>query len=165
MAVPNTTRIVTLDFLGFKQEVTKGPFARMFAMTVPAKYVEEANRQTDVAIRSGIINNLRPPADRFNLTFIVGVVSLIAVLIGAVVIVKSSLIKFPKLRVANSLIVSTMFVFFSMNFNPRNVDILATRSYARIVLAYLSNIILFFIVIYLVATVVSLLRQKMFNKK
>jgi len=96
MTVPNTTRTVTLDFLGFKQDVTKGPFARMFAMTVPAKYIEEASRQTDETLNKGIINNIRVPADRFDLhglqqkpVLIVGIASLVAVVIAAVAIMNN----------------------------------------------------------------------------
>jgi hypothetical protein len=93
MTVPNTARTVVLDFLGFKQEVTKGPFARMFAMTVPTKYIEEASRQTEEMISNGIIKNHLAPADRFNpfrnqknSVFTVGIGSLVAIIIGAIAI-------------------------------------------------------------------------------
>lgn len=95
ITVPNTMRTVTLDFLGLKQEVTKGPFARMFAMTIPAKYIEEASRQTDETFSNEIVNNLRAPADRFNPSrsqknpiFVVGIASLIVIVIGAIAIIK-----------------------------------------------------------------------------
>jgi hypothetical protein len=95
MSVPSSTRTVTLDFMGYKQEVTKGPFARMFAMTVPAKYVEVAGNQPDQAFKNGIVDNRPSVMDSFNLTttqrkqaFIVGIVSIAAVVISAIFILR-----------------------------------------------------------------------------
>jgi len=87
MTVPNSARTVTLDFLGLKQEVTKGPFARMFAMTIPAQYIEKASQQPDSVIASGIISN--KTSVQKSSGFIVGVISLIAVAIAAVAIVNN----------------------------------------------------------------------------
>jgi len=87
MTVPNSARTVTLDFLGLKQEVTKGPFTRMFAMTIPAQYIEKASQQPDSVIESGIISN--KTSVQKSSGFIVGVISLIAVVIAAVAIVNN----------------------------------------------------------------------------
>jgi len=68
--IPKERRTVDLNFLGFKQEVTKGPFTRVYAMTIPASYVEQAKMKTESELWSGfvdkteamtIINNPRQP--------------------------------------------------------------------------------------------------------
>ena len=83
ISVPETTRIITLDFLGYKQEVTKGPLARMYAMKVPAKYIEEAAKLSDLVFEEGIIDNSNNSMKQFlnqiNLKstgFVTGIVSL-----------------------------------------------------------------------------------------
>ena len=88
MIVPTATSTVTLDFLSYKQEVTKGPFARMFAMTIPAKYVVEAGRQSDTVINSGTIKNQSAPNQKTP-TLVIGIASLLAVAIAILVIFKS----------------------------------------------------------------------------
>jgi len=70
---------------------------------------------------------------------------------------------FSKRRLAGSLAVSVIFVFWAMNFVSRNVDILATRSLPRIIISYLLNISLFFIVFYLVFTAALLLYKIIFK--
>jgi len=65
-----------------------------------------------------------------------------------------------KSRIATSLVVSAIFVFISMNFNPRNVNILATRSLGVVILDYIFNIVLFFVVIYLVLSAIMFLYSK-----
>jgi len=66
-------------------------------------------------------------------------------------------------RIAISLIISAVFVFVSMNFNPRNVNILASRSLSVVILDYVLNILLFFVVIYLVLSAVMFLYHKVFK--
>jgi len=71
---------------------------------------------------------------------------------------------FSKRRLAGSLAVSVIFVFWAMNFVSRNVDILATRSLPRIVINYLLNISFFFIIFYLVFTAALLLYKRILKK-
>lgn len=71
---------------------------------------------------------------------------------------------FSKKRLAGCLVISVIFVFWAMNFFPRNVDILVTRSLPRIIVDYLFNISLFFIIFYLVCTVAILLYERMKRK-
>jgi len=71
---------------------------------------------------------------------------------------------FSKRRLAGSLAVSVIFVFWAMNFVSRNVDILATRSLPRIIISYLLNISLFFIFFYLVFTAALLLYKRILKK-
>lgn len=69
-----------------------------------------------------------------------------------------------KKRIVASLILSAFFVFYAMNFNPRNINILATKSLGGVMFAYISNIVLFFIIFYLVATLVITLYRKIFKR-
>jgi hypothetical protein len=95
ITVPKSVRSVTLDFLGFKQEVTKGPFVRMYALTVPAKYIEEAVRQPESTLKEGIVNNQTNPLARIGRigsqkspAFVIGIISLFIIGFGAVMIFK-----------------------------------------------------------------------------
>jgi|GEM_PF-798356 len=67
---------------------------------------------------------------------------------------------FSKRRLAGSLAVSVIFVFWAMNFVSRNIDILVTRSLPRIIISYLLNISFFFIIFYLFFTAAILLYKK-----
>ena len=55
-----------------------------------------------------------------------------------------------KMRTIWSAILSIILVIFAMNFVERNMEILANRTTSRIVFDYALNIVIFFIVIYLV---------------
>jgi hypothetical protein len=68
-----------------------------------------------------------------------------------------------KSRIAISLIVAAIFVFMAMNFNPRNINILATRSTIRIIVDYALNIALFFVIFYLLTTLAVFLYKKIFK--
>ncbi len=68
-----------------------------------------------------------------------------------------------KTRLAISLAVSTFFVFISFNFDARNIAILNTRSTERIFFNYVLNILLFFVIIYLIATVTTVIYRKIFK--
>ena len=57
-----------------------------------------------------------------------------------------------KMRAIISAILSIILVIFAMNFVERNIEILANRTTGRIIFDYALNIIIFFIVIYLLIT-------------
>jgi len=57
-----------------------------------------------------------------------------------------------KTRAIASAVLAILFVIFAMNFVGRNIGILAARSTGRIIFDYALNIIIFFIVIYLLIT-------------
>jgi hypothetical protein len=52
-------------------------------------------------------------------------------------------------------VLSLLLVFYALNFTPRAIMILATRSFVVQVLDYIVNFLLFFVVIYLVATLAA----------
>lgn len=54
--VPVEEREVTLDFLGLKQDVTNGPFARIYAFTIPQEYITKAEGKTQEELQQGIID-------------------------------------------------------------------------------------------------------------
>jgi len=56
--VPETKRIENLNFLGLEQEVTKGPFARVFALTVPADYLKEMERTMPTSVIDNEIDTI-----------------------------------------------------------------------------------------------------------
>jgi hypothetical protein len=57
--VPDDKRVVNLEFLGLKQEVTKGPFARVYAFKIPNSYIESAKSKSDEELNKGIIDNTK----------------------------------------------------------------------------------------------------------
>lgn len=59
---------------------------------------------------------------------------------------------------------SIILVIYGMNFVVRNVEIMATRTLVRQIFNYGSNILLFFIVFYLLISL-SVYIIKLFNKK
>jgi putative effector of murein hydrolase LrgA (UPF0299 family) len=64
-------------------------------------------------------------------------------------------------RVVISAVLSVLLEFYAFNFVPRNVSIIATRSFSRQIFDYVLNFVIFFIVIYLVITLVThLLKRK-----
>jgi len=64
-----------------------------------------------------------------------------------------------------SLGLSVIIVIYSMNFVPRNVAIMAERTLARQIFNYAINIILFFIVIYLLLSLFTWVYKKIFSRK
>jgi hypothetical protein len=60
-----------------------------------------------------------------------------------------------KVRAIVSAVVALLLVFYALNFTPRAIAILATRSFVIQVLDYLLNFTLFFVVIYLVASLIA----------
>jgi len=69
-----------------------------------------------------------------------------------------------KKRAIISTILSIILVIFAMNFVSRNVNILTQRSGGRIVFDYALNIVIFFIIIYLIITLVAFIYLKLTNK-
>lgn len=55
-------------------------------------------------------------------------------------------------RAAVTAVLALLLVFYALNFTPRAVMILATRSFVVQVLDYILNFLLFFVVIYLIAS-------------
>jgi len=55
-------RQVNFDFLGFKQEVTKGYFARLVAIKIPQKYLDAAAQKTKTELTAGLVT----PPKNFN---------------------------------------------------------------------------------------------------
>lgn len=55
LKVPVEKKIVTLNFLGLTQEVTKGSFARIFAFTIPDSYIQKASLKTEEDLEKGIV--------------------------------------------------------------------------------------------------------------
>jgi hypothetical protein len=60
-----------------------------------------------------------------------------------------------KVRAIISAVVALILVFYALNFTPRAIAILATRSFVVQVLDYIVNFLLFFVVVYLAATLVA----------
>lgn len=56
-------------------------------------------------------------------------------------------------------VLSLLLVFYALNFTPRAIAILATRSFVVQVLDYLLNFTLFFVVIYLLAGLATFIVQ------
>ena len=65
-----------------------------------------------------------------------------------------------KLRVIFSLILSALVVFYAFNFSPRNANIIASRSAGQQVFDYTLNFVFFFVVIYIISSVIIYLYQK-----
>ncbi len=55
--VSDDQRVVTLDFMGLKQEVTKGSFARVYAFKIGSAYVDAAKAKSDAELNNGVIDN------------------------------------------------------------------------------------------------------------
>lgn len=55
--VPESQRVLNLNFLGLKQEITKGPFARVYAFRIPQFYVEQAKLKSFDELNKGMIDN------------------------------------------------------------------------------------------------------------
>ena len=63
-----------------------------------------------------------------------------------------------------SAVLSLLLEFYTFNFVPRNIDIIATRSLSRQIGDYVLNFLVFFIVFYLVLTLGAYLIKKIFPK-
>jgi O-antigen/teichoic acid export membrane protein len=57
-----------------------------------------------------------------------------------------------KTRIIVAVAVSIALVFYFFNFIPRDITILASRSFGRQILDYLLNFCLFFIIVYLLSS-------------
>jgi hypothetical protein len=64
-------------------------------------------------------------------------------------------------RAAVAALLSILFVFYAFNFIPRAIMILATRSLGRIVFDWVINFAVFFILIYLLASLATFIYQKL----
>jgi hypothetical protein len=69
-----------------------------------------------------------------------------------------------KVRAIISAVLSIIFVVISMNFSQRNVNILAQRSMESIIFDYILNIVLFFVVFYLLISLLTWSYLKIFKK-
>jgi len=63
-----------------------------------------------------------------------------------------------------SAVLSLLLEFYTFNFVPRNIGIMATRSLSRQIGDYMLNFLVFFIVFYLVLTLGAYLIKKIFPK-
>lgn len=59
---------------------------------------------------------------------------------------------------------SVLFVIYSMNFIPRNIAIMAERTLSRQIFNYAVNILLFFVVIYLILSLLVWIYKKILIK-
>jgi len=57
VTVPTSKKTVDFDFLGYKQQVNKGPWVRMVAIKIPAEYVQKASSQPESVIEAGLFGN------------------------------------------------------------------------------------------------------------
>lgn len=72
---------------------------------------------------------------------------------------------FSKKRVWTAAILSLVLIFYFFNFVQRNVDIIETRSMTRKIFDYGLNFAIFFVVIYLVLTLLIYLYKLVVTKK
>lgn len=73
--------------------------------------------------------------------------------------------RLSKKRALISAIISLTFVFYAFNFVPKNINIIETRSLPRQIFGYGLNFVLFFIVIYLILTLIARLIPHSRNTK
>lgn len=66
-----------------------------------------------------------------------------------------------KYRIMISSVFSAILVFYSFNFIPRNVSIIASRSLGRQIIDYILNFVLFTVVIYLALSLISFILKKL----
>ncbi|MGB9613649.1 MAG: hypothetical protein ACPL4K_05720, partial [Candidatus Margulisiibacteriota bacterium] len=57
LTVPKTKRTVNFNFLGYKQEISKGPWVRMVAIKIPAEYIQKAAEQPESAFSESLFDN------------------------------------------------------------------------------------------------------------
>ena len=57
VTVPTSKKTVDFDFLGYKQQINKGPWVRMVAIKIPAEYVQKASSQPESVIEAGLFGN------------------------------------------------------------------------------------------------------------
>lgn len=70
---------------------------------------------------------------------------------------------FTKLRLVVTAIISLLLVFYLFNFVPRNINIVASRSLAIKIFDYILNFIIFFVVIYIAASLIVFVYQSIFK--
>jgi hypothetical protein len=96
ITVPSGKKTVDFDFLGYKQQVNKGPWVRMVAIKIPAEYVQKASSQPDSVISAGLFSNSIGSGQasgkivRGNQVFWVGVIVVGVSLALAVIVLKRS---------------------------------------------------------------------------
>lgn len=64
-----------------------------------------------------------------------------------------------------SAVLALILDFYAFNFVPRNINIIATRTLLVKIADYAFNFILFFVVFYLILTLIAYLAKKFFPKK
>lgn len=69
-----------------------------------------------------------------------------------------------KTRIIIAGVLSILLVFYFLNFIPRSVNILASRTFVRQILDYLLNFVIFFVATYLPLAAISFLYTKIFKK-
>lgn len=70
-----------------------------------------------------------------------------------------------KIRAIVSAIASVLLVFYSLNFVPKNVNVIASKSLGIQIFDYVLNFLIFFVVIYLLSYLISLLVNIFRSKK
>ncbi len=60
VTVPTSKKTVDFDFLGYKQQVNKGPWVRMVGIKIPTEYVREASSQPESVIEVGLFDSSNP---------------------------------------------------------------------------------------------------------
>ena len=68
-----------------------------------------------------------------------------------------------KTRIIISSLASILVVFYVLNFVPRNVMILASRTLPRQILDYIVNFLIFFAVVYLLITLFLYIKKKLMS--
>lgn len=69
-----------------------------------------------------------------------------------------------KVRAIWSGVLAIILVFVAMNFMQRNINIIATRTTDRVIFDYAFNIVLFFIILYLLISLISFIVLKLRKK-
>ena len=163
MEVPKDQRTVTLNFLGYSQEITKGSFTRVFFMKVPQSYLDKAAELSEQELAKGLItqssslpglSNDQPlvvtsTVHKFPFEMLLITVGLL--FFGALVyLLKKG--RLNKSRVLISAALSLILVGYFFNFVPQNVQVIASRSPLRRIADYSLNFIIFFVIIYLLVS-------------
>jgi hypothetical protein len=164
--VPEDQRTVVLNFLGFSQEVTKGSFQRIFFMKVPQSYLDKAAKLSDQELSVGLKTDERPRIDQNNLKessmekiLIVCTGFLVMLFFGVITyLLKKG--KISKVQMLLPAIFSSLMVIYTLNFIPKNIQIMASRSPLRKIADYSSNFVIFFIVFFLLFTLIIFVYKK-----
>lgn len=95
LTVPLNQKTIIFDFLGFKQEIHKGPWVRVAAIKIPAKYIQKAAEQPESAFTSGLFGDSNVPQQVNNKNslknpvFLVGAAILALVSLATVIFLKN----------------------------------------------------------------------------